>query len=1151
MIEELTNCFQKSNEYKALLNDVNHHRFPCLVTGLCESIRPFIISSLLKSSSDKAVVIVPEEKDAFNLKKVFDLFFERVLVYPSRDFIFENISTYSKEWEYERLSVLKNVLSGQFDVVITVPDALMQYTIPDQVLLSETISLKLGDQCSISSLCDRLVSLGYTKAEIVEGPGQFSCRGGILDVFTPQNRYPVRIDFFGDEIDLIGYFDILNQRTIDNATACEILPCGEMVYGNGSIERLTEELSELNSRSFLYEKYHSQISEELERVREKNHLLFPDRYYGVLYENSFSLLDVLKDATHFVVDFKRCLDRAHGFYSENYDALEKLAENNLLNLKHGLPFMTVDDYIEYLQHDSVVFELFQTNNLCLPINKCHSIESNNLVSVGNDSKRFVSDVEAFIHEDNCVYLVSSNDHCLDNLSSLLSQNNVPVRSGMGFDKGVVHCCVADFGPGIKGFSLPSAHFVLITDSINQMEWSVTSKRKHRSSKEERIVTYSDLVAGDLVVHVNHGIGRFSGIQNLTVAGTSRDYIKLVYADNGILYVPCDQLELVSKYIGPENAKLNKLGGAEWKRAKIRAKTAASNIAKDLIKLYAERKNIKGFSFPEDDEFQYEFESNFEFDETDGQIVASKEIKRDMENGYPMDRLLCGDVGFGKTEVALRAAFKCIFAGKQVAFLVPTTILAYQHYQTICSRFRGYPIEIGMLSRFVSKKEQTAYIEKIKTGEMNIVVGTHRLLQQDISFRNLGLLIVDEEQRFGVSHKEKLKQLSKNIDVLTLTATPIPRTLNMALSGIRDMSILEEAPTDRVPVQTFVLEHDDDVITNAIRRELRRGGQVFYLHNFVDSIVSKAYQLKQRFPEQNIEIAHGQMDKETLSRVWQRMISGEIDILVCTTIIETGVNIPNANTLIIEEANRMGLSQLHQIRGRVGRSSRKAYAYLTYRKDSILSDIAEKRLQAIREFTEFGSGFKIAMRDLELRGAGNVLGAEQSGHMEAIGYDLYVKILEDAVNAEKGIEAKAERNCIIDLPVDAFIPETYIQSAKIRMDMYRKIVTVSSFDDQKDLVDELVDRFGEPPAPVNNLVHISMIRHMAMDRGFTSIEQKESLICFYHPLLNEKTCIDISKSFRFHGRIMLSFAGKQHIALRVDSKAHILDDVNDVLNLYTI
>ncbi|MBQ2706725.1 MAG: transcription-repair coupling factor, partial [Clostridia bacterium] len=633
--------------------------------------------------------------------------------------------------------------------------------------------------------------------------------------------------------------------------------------------------------------------------------------------------------------------------------------------------------------------------------------------------------------------------------------------------------------------------------------------------------------GDFVVHVNHGIGMYMGIEQLTVVGVTKDYIKIKYAGTDLLYLPTDQLDMVSKYIGAHTegggVKLSKMGGADWQKAKAKAKLAAKSMAKELIKLYAERQRKEGFAFAQDDDFQREFEAAFEYEETAGQLQSIGEIKQDMESKVPMDRLLCGDVGFGKTEVAMRAAFKAVMSGKQVAILVPTTILAMQHYQTLLSRMRGFPVTVDMISRFRTPKQQQETIRRLRRGDVDIIVGTHRLVSKDVVFRDLGLVIIDEEQRFGVAHKEKLKQISYNVDVLTLTATPIPRTLNMAMSGIRDMSVLDEAPGDRFPVQTFVMEYDELIVAEAIKKELRRGGQVFFLHNTVDDIDGVAMRIQNAVPEARIAVAHGQMDKETLSDIWKGMVTGEIDILVSTTIIESGVDVPNANTLIIDHADRLGLSQLHQIRGRVGRSSRRAYAYFTYPPRLNLTEIAEKRLSAMREYTEFGSGFKIALRDLEIRGAGNLLGAEQHGQLDSVGYDLYVKILNDAVLEEKGEAPKPKFESKLDISLDAYLPERYIKSESQRMDIYKKIAHIENSEDLDDLADELMDRFGEIPRLADTLMYVSLARALCSQARIPKIEHKGQTITIlpetFEPLRWAKAAADcgVQLTFQMAGR----------------------------------
>lgn len=1145
--------FELDNEYKGLINGFNEGRIPCVVNGMCDSARPFLVASILKDLGKKGIVIVSEEKEANAVMEIFRLFFDKVLFYPARDFVFENITAYSREWEHERLLVLEAVSRGDYDVIVTVPDALMQYTMPLSVLSDNSFSLSYGDIADIKEICSKLERMGYTRTEVVEGIGQFSVRGGIVDVFTPNYIYPVRIDFWGDEVDLIGYFDIVSQRRTENVDRITVIPCNEVIASDNAQLAMKREIKSLVSAFKGPEKHRQVLLSEYESIDNRNRNIFADKYFSLIYPEKQSLLDISNDSIRFLFGLKRIEERAKGFSSANDAVVESLASNGLCRMKNARPYCNDEEMFAKLGKNTVSIEVLQHSGKSINATAEYNFFTKATLHMTDKNDIFIDDIEDYISASRRVMLLCTNEHSANAMIELLGDNDIAAYHYAGtLYESRVAVAVCDSEVVKTGFELPKSRFVLLTDymSMRPREELRRKKRGSKTSKGEKISSYADLKIGDLVVHVNHGIGRYNGIQNLISQGVSRDYIKIVYADNGILYIPCDQLDMVSKYIGAEDTKLSKMGGAEWKRAKARAKASASNIAKELIKLYAERRNAVGFSFPADDELQDEFEASFEYTETDGQYRAAAEIKKDMENPYPMDRLLCGDVGFGKTEVSLRAVFKCVFAGKQAAVLVPTTILSFQHYRTIQARFRGYPVNISMLSRFVTPKEQSEVIAGLKKGTIDIVVGTHRLLQKDIEFKDLGLLVVDEEQRFGVTHKEKLKELSKGVDVLTLTATPIPRTLNMALSGIRDMSVLEEAPTDRVPVQTFVLEHDDEVVFEAIRRELRRGGQVFYLHNYVDSIYSKAAQIRSAFPDANVAVGHGKMDKEELSDVWSDMVDGNIDILVCTTIIESGVNVPNANTLIIENADKMGLSQLHQIRGRVGRSTRKAYAYLTYRAGASINEVAEKRLAAIREFTEFGSGFKIAMRDLEIRGAGNLLGAEQSGHLEAIGYELYIKILEDAINAEKGIAPKAEKNCTIDLVVDAFIPEKYIESLPLRIDVYKKIAAVANENDFDDLIDELNDRFGEIPVSIMNLIRISRIRNTAMEYGFTSVEQNQRMVTFYNPEIDIERCAVLASEEPFRGAIMISLGGKPHISYKMRDGEKNIDICERIIERYS-
>lgn len=1155
-MEEILSWFNSDSEYTALKKGIKEGHIPCTVNGICDNARSFLIAALLKDTKSKGLVIAADEKEAYCLKNELELFFERVFVYPARDFVFDNIQSYSREWEHERLTVLQNINNGSYDIVITLPDALSQYTMPKKILHESVLTLSRGQNISVSEVCEKLQKMGYSRTEVVEGAGQFALRGGILDIFSPQYKEPFRLDFFGDEIDLIGFFDTVTQRRNDNIKEITVIPANELEIDEQARERIKAELKRLIKNFKGQEKQRDTLKRELEIAENGERIAFADRFFSLIYGEKECLLDYMKDYTAFVLESSRVKERKKAFDFTLGQDIETLVSAGSCSYKTADAAIIGEFIFEKLADKVISVDNFMSAGKLFDYKAQYNIIAKSVIPFNRNLELLYEDLDNYKKAKQKVLILTGSERAAKNMIDNLEDKDI---SAFYFASelylGAVGVGVLPSASPVGGFELTRAGYALLTDAESVREGARVSKlgsgRGRKIKKGEKIASYADLAVGDLIVHVNHGIGRFAGIQNLVSDGVSKDFIKIVYADNGILYVPCNQLDMVSKFIGgKDTVKLSKMGSSEWKRKKAKAKAAASNIAKELIRLYAERQRKQAYAFEPDDEMQEEFEALFDYTETEGQLTASKEIKEDMQRIVPMDRLLCGDVGFGKTEVSLRAVFKCIFGGKQAAFLVPTTILALQHYQTLQARFRGYPVKIAMLSRFVSKKDQSQTIRELKSGDVDIVIGTHRLLQKDIEFADLGLLVVDEEQRFGVVHKERLKTLANNVHVLTLTATPIPRTLNMALSGIRDMSILEEAPADRVPVQTYVLEHDDEIINEAIRKELRRGGQVFYLHNFVDSIYTKATKLAHIFTDANIAVAHGKMDKEQLSDVWSDMIENKIDILVCTTIIETGVDVPNANTLIIEEANRMGLSQLHQIRGRVGRSARKAYAYLTYQRGSLLSEIASKRLDAIKEFTEFGSGFKIAMRDLELRGAGNILGSEQSGHMEAVGYDLYIKILEEAVNEQKGIPPKKKTECTVDISVDAYIPEKYITSSKLRMDVYRKIANIENSEDRDDLWDELTDRFGDLPRSVENLIDISLIRNAASILGFSSVEQKDKLILLYNRNLDLKAVSQIAGEPEFKGAMMLSAGAKPHIAYKLRSGDSNLKIIKQILNIYT-
>ena len=1145
----LKNILFSDTEFAHAAEGFSRGRTPMIINGLCDSVRPLFCAAFSDITNEKPLIIVPDEKQAHSLKSALEGLGEKCDVYLQRDFLFDPVTAYSKDFEQERLKVLHDVLTDGSFTLITVPDAVMQYTVPPETMLDSMMNLTLNMKYSPEELADRFVSMGYTFADTVEGKGQFSRRGGIVDVFSPSADYPCRIDYFGDVPDSMGIFDTITQRRIENVQLYACVPVCETVVSEEARSKCREAVSGL-----LKGKTESSVRAELQNDLELlNNNEFPparDKYSALLYDRRTSIYDYIGNRLTIIFESRKVLDRAHAYRWEYDQTLETLCNSGRSAYPYADSLMTEEDFSSLISRKGVAIDYFMESSR-LNFAARYDILTKSVGTVSGSAVNVADELSDWLNAGMKVLYVAHNEREAENLDEILVSREIPhvvLKEQSPVNNGVINIAVSEKVADTGGFELVKSNFVLMSSGGEIVRNSLVPRGRyvHKYKKAEKIASYSDLAVGDYIVHANHGIGIYAGLQQLTVEGATKDFIKINYAGGDVLYVPCGQLDLVSKYIGAENVKISKMGTSEWARTKAKAKASAKSIAKELIKLYAERKATPGHEFPPDDEYQEEFECMFDYEETDGQLAAAREIKDDMEKPQPMDRLLCGDVGFGKTEVALRAVFKCVSDGKQAAILVPTTILAMQHYRTMLSRFREFPVSIEMLSRFRTKKDSDETLSRLRSGKTDVVVGTHKLLQENVVFKDLGLLIVDEEQRFGVKHKEKLRQIAKNVDTLTLTATPIPRTLNMALTGIRDMSVLEEAPRDRAPVQSYVMEYDESILDEAIRRELRRGGQVFYLHNTVDSIYRKAADLQRRFPKAVIAVGHGQMSKDELSSVWQMMSNGDIDILVCTTIIETGVDIPNANTLIIEDADRMGLSQLHQIRGRVGRSPRKAYAYFTYRRDAILSETASKRLEAIREFTEFGSGFKIAMRDLEIRGAGNLLGAEQSGQMEAIGYDLYVKILEEAVNEEKGVEPAVKRECVMELNCDAYIPEYYVDSPKMRIDFYRKIALIESSADSDDLADEMLDRFGDIPYPVENLIDISLSRNIASGLGFAKIKQVGNLVSFYSETLSLELRKGVLSLPSMHGRILIPNTQKPLFSYRIRPGENVIERIRSVL-----
>ncbi len=1154
----LSNAIKGESEYKKLISSLSGYRIknfkqpPAFVTGLSDT--PFCALaasvgeyfSKVSDFSGTSMIIAPDEKSAAYMRDLLSSMIDGVYLFPMRDFVFHNIEAFSHDTEYERLEILRKISEGQAKIVIAVPEAALSL-LPPAENLSDKIVLSQGDEYPIGKLLEKLCLYGYSETDTVEGKGQFSHRGDIVDVFPPDAEYPVRVEFFGDEIDACGYFDILTQRRLENVTAFEITPSREIMLTKAQQEKclaahmelvgtLEKRISKAKKGDdklevLSLETALDKLKTEGEKLEELT-LVNIDKYIPLLSDEKTCLLSYLSGCL-FVVDHPKVLERIKSTLWQMNETVLSFITAGELSPK-CTDFMLDESFLaEKLSKFPSVITSFFASRVDSQLSGIYNFVSKQTVPFGKNFDVLFDDIENYNSLSYKTVILTENERSAKEVSEMLAAKGlhsiVSTVAGVNEAKDVGSGCFCvhdgEFLRNCKllGFELVHSGFALVTEGERSLMSKGSLRTQRRSTSKsagQKILSYQDLTVGDYVVHSVHGIARYEGLKTLTVDGVTRDYIMLQYAGSDALYIPVGQLDRVSKYAGSgEAVRLSSMSTKDWQKTKAKAKKAAKDMAKQLIQLYAQRARLPGYAFSPDTEWQREFEQGFEFEETDGQLCAINEIKADMEKPHPMDRLLCGDVGFGKTEVALRAVFKCAIEGKQAAILVPTTILAMQHFQTVMSRMKGFPFKIEMLSRFCKPKEAAAIVKRLSTGETDIVIGTHKLLGKNIKFKDLGLLVVDEEQRFGVAHKERLKEMSQNIDVLTLTATPIPRTLNMAMAGIRDMSVLEEAPTDRYPVQTYVLEHDDFLILEAIKKELRRAGQVFYLRNRVEGIEQTAARLREKLPDAVIACAHGQMSKEELSDIWAALVAGEIDILVCTTIIETGVDVPNANTLIIEDAERLGLSQLHQIRGRIGRSNRRAYAYITWRRSAMLTEIASKRLEALREFTEFGSGFRIAMRDLEIRGAGNLLGAEQSGHMEAVGYELYIRILEEAVLEEKGIIPKKEAEATIDLRVNGYIPEKYIRTPGGRIEMYKKIAAARTRAEIDEVRDEMLDRFGNIPKEAENLCEISLLRARCEDCGIVKIEQRENKLIIYPTNVEKSKAVSLALYFK--GRVLLS------------------------------
>ena len=1140
-------------EVAELVSRVENGGCPAVLTGTQPVQRACVGAAVAAGAGRPMVFLCADEREARQLAgDLQSLTGETPVTLLAREWQFRPNAVSSREWERSRLAALHQMAAGNAPVVVATVDALLARTMPPHRLAELSVTLETGGRADLKELTDRLLQAGYSRCDQVEGVGQFALRGGILDVFSPLMEQPVRCEFFDDEIDSLGLFDPGTQRRTENVSSALLLPAAEVLPGlaPGGTAHLADELEKLAVKYAKKEGRDALVQTlrgDAERFRNGAEVGGLDRYLNLIYPDAAGGADYLPpDAVVFLCEGGRIEQRVKTVLLQLHQDTEALMEAGLMVGDAAEVCLSGEALFARLADFPVVMlDALPTSRHPLKPRGLLAINARQLSSYGGSLETAVTDLEHYRNTGSAVLVLCDGEVRAKNLLRLLEERGIPAvldLKGTAMPKpGELRITVGALSAGCEW---PALKLAVLTEG--QLTAPTQKKLKlKKDSNRQKLQSYTDLSPGDLVVHTHHGIGRFAGIQRMPVDGVEKDYIKIDYAGGDCLYVPVIQLDLVSKYIGggedQERTRLNKLGGTEWAKQKTKARKAAKDLAAGLTKLYAERQRRPGFAFSPDSPWQTEFEEAFPYAETGDQLQAIADIKKDMEQPRPMDRLLCGDVGYGKTEVALRAIMKCILDGKQAAILVPTTVLAQQHYATACGRFKDFPVKIEVLSRFTTAKEQKRILEAARTGGLDLLIGTHKLLQKNMEFKDLGLLVIDEEQRFGVTHKERLKEMSRQVDVLTLSATPIPRTLNMALSGLRDMSTIEEPPADRQPVQTYVLEHDWGILEDAMRKELARGGQIYYLHNRVETIDLTASRIQKLLgPEVRVVVGHGKMGEQELSAVMQAMVDGEADILVCTTIIETGIDIPNVNTLIMEDADRLGLAQLHQIRGRIGRSTRRAYAYLTYRQGKILQETAAKRLAAIREYVEFGSGFKIAMRDLEIRGAGNLLGPEQSGYLMSVGYDLYLKLLEEAVLEERGEEKKIETECAADLTLNANIPERYVTSPEQRMDLYRRIAAIRTNDDASDLMDEMIDRYGEPPKPVLALLDVALLRAAAAKAGVSDITQKKDALRFTLAVFRPEALVQVCGLTKYKFRLTLSAGETPMLTLKLKPGADVLE-----------
>ena len=1109
---------------------------PIAISGLIDVEKLHVLAGIFNETKRPMVLVTYNEIQARKLYQDLKKLIKQTYFFPKKEITSYDYVAQSKEIEYKRIDVLNKMYLAKQQkepiIIVTTIEAVMQKMVAKDTLYQNVIDFEVGKTYLLDGIKEKLVGLGYERSDLIENKGQFSIRGGIVDVGLSE-KIGVRIEFWGDEVDSIRFFQISSQRSTEMLKEITIFPAHELI-----VQDLSEAVKNIQ------EKYPEEI-EDIELIKNGDYISKINKYFNEFYKNQASFLDYMSDEYLLLLDEKSKINqRKTNIIEDNNKLIASLVEKEKF----------VPEAIENISKFEYNFEekqiiYLEQNDSIKNIQKYY-FETREINFYNLQLDLLLADIVTYQKNKKKVVLLAGNEISAKKLCDILKENQINYkyeREAENVKPGEIIVTIGGFSSGFENYDLN----LIVVSLQNNFEEPVKRKKKLSSTfKDSEKIVFADLKPGDIVVHQTHGIGQFIGVNTITADGVTKDYIKIKYRNDDILYVPTNSLDSVRKYIGGgdnSSPRLNKLGGKEWSATTSKVKKNLEAVAKDLIELYAKRQKIKGFSFSPDTPWQKQFEDSFPYTETDDQLRCIQDVKKDMEKSQPMDRLLCGDVGYGKTEVAIRAAFKAVMDQKQVAYLVPTTILANQQYEEFKTRMQEFAINVELLNRFKTKKEQDEIIKKLKLGEVDVVVGTHRLLSEDVNFKDLGLLIIDEEHRFGVKDKEKIKKLRTNIDVLTMTATPIPRTLHMSIVGVRDMSVIYEPPHNRKPVQTYVLEYDQEVITEAITKEIERDGQVFYLFNQVEGIEKKANEISMLVPEAKVGFAHGKMSGRELEEIMESFINHEINVLVCTTILESGIDIPNANTIIVENADRLGLAQLYQIRGRVGRSDKQAYAYITYKRDKLLSEVADKRLKAIKEFTEFGSGFKIAMRDLEIRGAGSMLGEMQHGHMEQVGYDTYCKLLDEVIKEMQGIEVVEEQDVQIDLAVSSYIPDNFIENSSQKIEIYQNIALCRTEEELQNVIDEVIDRYGRLPKELENLIDIARIKQLARKANILKIAQRENGIVFYFVKEKIKPEMVNALIIKYPMLVKFSNAVEPYVTLRIKENENIIEKAKEFLN----